>query len=733
MKGASCRATLVVALGSVVLAAGQLASCRPTLEHEISTPVVAVRDCELVKVDWVITAGEGNARSENTLDIAVVLDESGSISTECPDHIADCYEAEKNFVKNLVAQLEQETSMFQNGGRAAWQEFSDWNLEYGPLKQHDAGYAIRLEDFNTGIDMLTYDEGYTAIGTGIEMATAILEGLPDKEDKNQVMLVITDGVENQGSQPFEKAEAARAQNITVFSVGITNAVNYTSLLAIADFNPANVFQVASFDELNPVLVDLIVQQIQTEACASGVSLDLDFADGVVPMNVTADAGLLTQNADKLKWKVGSVQNSVARLGYYVDVCSTCTMAERSPFLLYDDVSYSDRESNTLDTSGAALTQLEVKATVRECPGLCTGVEDESGNVDRNFCGVSLTEEAVLNGKVTIKRLKDGPEVREDILKGLSESFGIDGFELAEVVETTLTPEERRALFGEETKTSVGDSTSRALQEEEGEEVLEAAFFKVFVPGVLSPSKTCAEALFGFSQHDRFSKMSENVGVEDDQVAFSGLAYSQTRGQEVVNDSETQANGQLIVDQRAAVEEEERREKQKYAWFILAMIILLLIFWFIVVVAYCTYLRRKQRKEKERKAKEAEAMDKPMGATMRTVDCSTKGKGPTDNDGEPGTMPDGAEYEQDGAAESTPYTSPLPGNAFGANTAAAELDSSGELLSSQAQSANHIGRQTMNLDHFDYNEAEAAACLSVDSGSKRDSRGWRASWKMIMGK
>lgn len=65
-----------------------------------------------------------------------------------------------------------------------------------------------------------YEGGGTAIGTAIEAATYTLLGLPGREDRAQMMVVMTDGYDTESSDPAGKADIARAAGITVYVVAV---------------------------------------------------------------------------------------------------------------------------------------------------------------------------------------------------------------------------------------------------------------------------------------------------------------------------------------------------------------------------------------------------------------------------------------------------------------------------------------------------------------------------------
>ncbi|CAN0453022.1 unnamed protein product, partial [Phaeothamnion confervicola] len=71
----------------------------------------------------------------------------------------------------------------------------------------------------------------------------------------QVLVVVTDGKENQGSQPLAVAKAARAAGMEVFAVGVSSSVDMDELVAISGGNA--VHWVQSFMDLDSTLADSI--------------------------------------------------------------------------------------------------------------------------------------------------------------------------------------------------------------------------------------------------------------------------------------------------------------------------------------------------------------------------------------------------------------------------------------------------------------------------------------------
>eukprot|EP01084_Bolivina_argentea_P216090 367089_1 len=286
--------------------------------------------CDPLQVTWTVTAEHEDENSDyNTshtrkpMDIVVLMDESGSVQSEesCPS--GDCYKKEKDFAKDFMEELDAEIGLFSNGGHAGFQEFSHFGMRY--WGKHSNGMWDNSADFNSSIDKLTFSGGYTAIGTAIKKGKKLLKGNNRHNGNNgreKVMLLITDGHESMHSNPIKEAQKAHNAGINVYAVGITNAVNDETMLAITG-DEKRVFHVNDFDGLKGSLVENIVSQVAVEECASNVELDFTFWHGMYPNSLNPQSGYVYENAEhnQLSWSVGSLKEP-ATLSFKINPC-TC--------------------------------------------------------------------------------------------------------------------------------------------------------------------------------------------------------------------------------------------------------------------------------------------------------------------------------------------------------------------------------------------------------------------------
>lgn len=133
------------------------------------------------------------------------MDGSGSV-----EQVDGAWELEKEFAKNTAAAFAAK-NLFTNGGSASYAQFSTFALT------EDSGTFFSLEEFESFVDADEIIGGGTNIGAGIAQARSLLEDAPPASAA--FMIVITDG-EQSGTLPKEQADAARAEGIEVFAVGV---------------------------------------------------------------------------------------------------------------------------------------------------------------------------------------------------------------------------------------------------------------------------------------------------------------------------------------------------------------------------------------------------------------------------------------------------------------------------------------------------------------------------------
>ncbi|CAM9758819.1 unnamed protein product, partial [Phaeothamnion confervicola] len=301
---------------NTILAMQQCMSAKAT-----ATPLeVKLSACEVTHVQWTFNGSMVIERDSETLDIILVMDESGSIEFPrfCPQ--GQCYEMEKDFAKAIVKLLDRNVNLFGNGGRAGFVEFSD--ITSTDPSEHSMGVTGSRETFDRRVDALTYAGGRTGIGTGIDEATTLLMAVEDHKTHHQIMVVITDGAENENTDPVGRAIFARSRGIEVYAVGVGDAVDAAAMLNITGGLPERYFQVDQLEALDEVLVDKLVTVIEMP-CSSGGALALRVTAGAVS-NAIVSAGAVAYNKSTgfLWWDLPTLAGeSAVTLDYDVNGCS----------------------------------------------------------------------------------------------------------------------------------------------------------------------------------------------------------------------------------------------------------------------------------------------------------------------------------------------------------------------------------------------------------------------------
>jgi Ca-activated chloride channel family protein len=143
------------------------------------------------------------------IDIMLVLDISDSMRT--PDFFPNRLEVAKEVLKNFVSR--------RSGDRIGLVLFATTAITVSPL-------TLDLGVITSFIDRVRFgiiDGNTTAIGMGL--ATAVSK-LRSTEGKSRVVILLTDGENNAGKiDPLTAAEAARASNIRVYTIGVGTFTN----------------------------------------------------------------------------------------------------------------------------------------------------------------------------------------------------------------------------------------------------------------------------------------------------------------------------------------------------------------------------------------------------------------------------------------------------------------------------------------------------------------------------
>ena len=135
------------------------------------------------------------------LEVAMVVDRSGSMEED--DYRPTRLEAAKMAAETFLHQI-------QPGDSAALVSFSEYATVDSPLTE-DRGSSLEQLDY-------LHPDGNTAIGDGLDLAVGLLsEGA---EESVKAVVLLSDGMSNEGRDPLSAAADARDAGVPVFTVGI---------------------------------------------------------------------------------------------------------------------------------------------------------------------------------------------------------------------------------------------------------------------------------------------------------------------------------------------------------------------------------------------------------------------------------------------------------------------------------------------------------------------------------
>ena len=224
------------------------------------------------------------------LDVVLVLDRSGSMSGA---PIADAKEAAKEFVANLVSNSKV--------GVVSFATTCTVNRGMTSLNIYNNKLLV-----DTSISSLSAN-GYTAMGYGMANASIMLIN-DGRSDSRKVMIVLTDGVTNRGSDPRDLIPVANANGIKIYTIGLGD-VDESLLDHIASETGGKYYYAPDSSQLRSIY-NAIAQELSDYDISSveyGVegftSYDYVFQDSVVntiPINET-----INDLKVKLEWENSS--------------------------------------------------------------------------------------------------------------------------------------------------------------------------------------------------------------------------------------------------------------------------------------------------------------------------------------------------------------------------------------------------------------------------------------------
>ena len=141
------------------------------------------------------------------MNLAVVLDGSGSVKS-------DEFALEQGFAMDAVAAF-ADRNLFDNGGMASY-------VQYAMVLASSATFDS-AQDFNDFVGADKQVKGGTTTSIGIAEGTRLLGANPASAS---FMIVTTDGKSSSTSATKKAADAARAEGIIVFAVGVGGSTSH---------------------------------------------------------------------------------------------------------------------------------------------------------------------------------------------------------------------------------------------------------------------------------------------------------------------------------------------------------------------------------------------------------------------------------------------------------------------------------------------------------------------------
>ena len=173
-----------------------------------------------------VTMGDAPKNS----DVILIIDTSGSMDQE--SKLDNAKIAADQFVDKLLGNN-------QNNYRVGLVSFSDQPLVLSKLTNDVNSLKDKISTLSAG--------GQTAMGDAISESTTLLQ--ESQPGNSKVILLLTDGQNNRGSDPSAQAMVSKQDKITIFTVGYGADADSATLSYIAGMTGGKYFAASSQSEL----------------------------------------------------------------------------------------------------------------------------------------------------------------------------------------------------------------------------------------------------------------------------------------------------------------------------------------------------------------------------------------------------------------------------------------------------------------------------------------------------
>ena len=285
------------------------------------------------------------------VDVALVMDVSWSMYLQCSstgasgcpyppeDRIGPAVDAAKAFLQRMDFSRDQ----------GAVIAFARYAHAFALLGSDSGQLSSALENLRPTSPIAYVSHG-TAIGSGIYAATQELLSSRHIPENATAMIVLSDGEENQGSDPVGRANQACGAGIQVFAIGLGSTVdpNMPSIPCNGGFYRSAPTP-ADLDQIYQSIADVVVGPAGTDATVTDTVPD---GLSVVPGSIS-NGGVLAGNT--ITWQLAEVRDGM-RLSYRVTADEPGTYVSGPASMTYEDC---EGNSQTLAFPDRTLTVTEV--------------------------------------------------------------------------------------------------------------------------------------------------------------------------------------------------------------------------------------------------------------------------------------------------------------------------------------------------------------------------------------
>ena len=355
-------------------------------------------------------------------DIVLILDRSTSMAGA---PLTALKEASSRFIEIIdEASDGAADGTLGNGNRIGVVSFSSTATQ-------DTQLITSVADLNSAVNALSAG-GLANHADAFTKATQLF----DVASSNQkIMIMFTDGITTAGSPPAPVAEAAKAQGIIIYVIGISgdNGVDVNAInLWASDPDSAYVSLVESYTELESVFVNL------AENITRAGSSNIVITDNVNPCFRVVSVGLPSKgtatiaDSTSIRWEIpelGTTESEGATVEFTVEHIGQCV----GDVFVNASVEYTDAEGSIVVFPSPTVEVICDEVIITEpCPtpidisvgGCVDAVEFDAGNITLEASGMVLSLDVVLRSVCPGRRVALAITVNEVDAEGVEYKRGM---------------------------------------------------------------------------------------------------------------------------------------------------------------------------------------------------------------------------------------------------------------------------------------------------------------------